>query len=81
MSEQLGWRGFVAAMRQEAPNWSLTLPRIPRLVHQALERNQTEAAQNFAEVVEESRRLRRWVILAVTLSIVLLGFEILRWAR
>ena len=81
MSEQLGWRGFVAAMRQEAPNWSRTLPRIPRLVHQALERNQTDAAQNFAEVVEESRRLRRWVIFAVALSVVLLGFEILRWAR
>jgi ubiquinone biosynthesis protein len=38
MSEQLGWRGLMRGMRQEAPNWARTLPQLPRLVHQALDR-------------------------------------------
>src|SRR5690606_33349814 len=36
MSEQIGWRGRVRAIREEAPSWAQTLPRLPRLVHRAL---------------------------------------------
>jgi ubiquinone biosynthesis protein len=38
MSEQLGLRGLKKTLELEAPNWSRTLPQIPRLVHQALSR-------------------------------------------
>ena len=38
MSEQIGWRGFVRRVRDEAPNWAVALPRLPRLVEQALAR-------------------------------------------
>jgi ubiquinone biosynthesis protein len=36
MNEQIGWRGFVRTLRQEAPYWAGTLPQLPRLVHRAL---------------------------------------------
>ena len=29
MSEQLGWRGFVRRVREEAPNWAVALPQAP----------------------------------------------------
>ncbi|HEX9672305.1 MAG TPA: ubiquinone biosynthesis regulatory protein kinase UbiB [Burkholderiales bacterium] len=36
MAEQVGWRGFIERVRQEAPYWSTILPQLPRLLHQAL---------------------------------------------
>jgi ubiquinone biosynthesis protein len=36
MNEQIGWRGLLRAIRQEAPYWPATLPQLPRLVHRAL---------------------------------------------
>src|SRR5204863_10161059 len=36
MSEQIGWRGLVRALRREAPYWASTLPQLPRLMHRAL---------------------------------------------
>jgi ubiquinone biosynthesis protein len=36
MRDQIGWRGLVRTVRQEAPFWAATLPQLPRLVHRAL---------------------------------------------
>ena len=36
MDEQVGVRGFVRQVREEAPLWSRTLPQLPRLVHRML---------------------------------------------
>jgi ubiquinone biosynthesis protein len=36
MNEQIGWRGLLRAVRQEAPFWAAALPQLPRLVHRAL---------------------------------------------
>jgi len=38
MTEQVGWRGFIEHVKQEAPYWSTILPQLPRLLHQALAR-------------------------------------------
>src|SRR5487761_2262956 len=43
MSEQVGWRGFIKALRAEAPRYATLLPQLPRLMHQRL--NQDLAAQ------------------------------------
>ena len=60
MSEQVGWRGLVERIRQEAPYWSTILPQLPRLVHQALAR-QGQPAMNpeINELLLEKRRLNR----------------------
>lgn len=38
MSEQVGWQGLVERLRAEAPRYAQIFPQLPRLVHQALER-------------------------------------------
>ncbi|HTJ97120.1 MAG TPA: ubiquinone biosynthesis regulatory protein kinase UbiB, partial [Rhodocyclaceae bacterium] len=40
MSEQLGWRGLIKNLKKEAPQWARLLPELPRLVHQALSRDE-----------------------------------------
>jgi ubiquinone biosynthesis protein len=39
MADQVGWRGFLERLKQEAPYWSTILPQLPRLLHQALARH------------------------------------------
>ena len=38
MSDQVGWQGLVERLRAEAPRYAQIFPQLPRLVHQALER-------------------------------------------
>jgi ubiquinone biosynthesis protein len=58
MQEQLGWRGLVRALREEAPSWAGTLPQLPRLVHRALSEDRvgplTAAVERLAS--ENARR-------------------------
>jgi len=51
MSEQLGWRGFVRNVLNEAPRWANMLPQLPRLAHRAL------AADHLAGIEEALDRL------------------------
>ena len=39
MKEQIGWRGFLRALRAEAPHYATLLPQLPRLLHQRLHEN------------------------------------------
>jgi len=36
MNQQVGWRGFIDRLKDEAPRYAHYLPELPRLVHQAL---------------------------------------------
>ena len=54
MKRQIGWRGFRDRMIDEAIPWSQFLPRMPRLVHDALAREDRAPA-----MLAELRRLRR----------------------
>jgi ubiquinone biosynthesis protein len=36
MNEQIGWRGWYERLQMEAPQWSKTIPQLPRLVHHIL---------------------------------------------
>ena len=53
MDEQVGWRGFVRALADEAPQWAVQIPRLPRLAVQAL------APGRDHHLLEELRRLNR----------------------
>jgi ubiquinone biosynthesis protein len=70
MSEQVGWRGVVRALKEEAPFWAQTLPRLPRLVHRALAQDRlaplTAALERLAD--ENERRTRVLGVLAVLLA-------------
>jgi ubiquinone biosynthesis protein len=51
MEEQVGWRGLVKGLRQEAPTWAALLPQFPRLLHRTL------ASQPGPALGEELQRL------------------------
>ena len=79
MSEQVGWRGFLERIRQEAPYWSSVLPELPRLVHQALARQASARGEDeAAALLREARRRNRLLaaiaaLLALLLAAVLLA--------
>jgi ubiquinone biosynthesis protein len=74
MSEQIGWRGLVRRVAQEAPNWGVWLPQMPRLMYRALAERREEAIEtHLARVARESRR-QSWLLAAI--AIVLVGILI-----
>ena len=60
MNEQVGWRGLLDRLQNEAPRYAQLLPEMPRLVHQAL-RQQGQAADHSAllALLVEQRRTNR----------------------
>jgi len=80
MAEQVGWRGFVERVRQEAPYWSTIFPQLPRLLHQALARQaQSHADEDAAALLlEERRRNRLLVVIAVLLGAIVVVLLIAR---
>src|SRR5258707_6728566 len=73
MGEQIGWRGVLRTVRQEAPFWAATLPQLPRLVHRALAEDRLGALHATLErLVEEN--VRRNDILAGVLVLFAAGF-------
>ena len=69
MSEQLGWRGFIKALRAEAPNYATLLPQLPRLLHRRLHENPTAQIEMILrELVLQQQRHNQWlVVIAITL--------------
>ncbi|MDE2310618.1 MAG: ubiquinone biosynthesis regulatory protein kinase UbiB [Betaproteobacteria bacterium] len=73
MSEQVGWRGFIKALREEAPHYATLLPQLPRLLHQRLQENPTaEIENNLRQLVTQQRR--RNLLLSVIIALLLLEF-------
>ncbi|GAB3625202.1 putative protein kinase UbiB [Pandoraea terrae] len=60
MSEQIGPRGWFERLKAEVPQWSKTLPQLPRLVHQALA-TQARPADDalLLALLQEQRRTNR----------------------
>ena len=69
MSEQVGWRALVRAVREEAPGWAATLPQLPRLAHRLLAEDRLGALQRGLDrlAVLEARRNRWLAAIAGTL--------------
>lgn len=60
MNDQVGWRGLVERLKNEAPRYAQMLPELPRLVHQALQAQARPAEQPLlAALVAEQRRTHR----------------------
>lgn len=74
MNEQLGWRGFIKNMQKEAPRWAGLMPELPRLVHQALNRDDSELRLRIAEL--EAAQRRGHVLLGTALAALVLVFLI-----
>jgi ubiquinone biosynthesis protein len=73
MSEQIGWRGLLNNLKREAPQWASSLPALPRLVHQALARDDGAALRaQLALIRLEQVRQRRLLTFGMVLIVALL---------
>ena len=59
MNEQVGWRGFVERLKNEAPRYVQLLPELPRLLHQALQPRPAAQARALEALLLEQRRTNR----------------------
>jgi len=68
MREQIGLKGLLRALRNEAPRWATMLPQLPRLVHRALAEDRTERIEGMlGELLVLERRRNRMIAFAVAL--------------
>jgi len=75
MSEQIGWRALVRRAREEAPNWGVMLPQLPRLLYRRLSEEDPAAVRRQLELVSaQYARQTRWLI---ALSLLLAVFVVL----
>ena len=68
MGEQLGWRGLVRGLREEAPLWARTLPQLPRLAHRLLADDAPRRVETAIRDLERAQRRQTtvmWVIAAL----------------
>jgi len=56
MREQIGFKGLLRTIRNEAPHWATVLPQLPRLLHRTLADDRIERVQR---ALEESLGLQR----------------------
>jgi len=69
MNQQVGWRGFVDRLKDEAPRYAHYFPELPRLVHQALARvaqasdgdRALASAAQIDALLREQRRTNRLI--------------------
>ncbi len=79
MSEQIGWRGFLNALKIEAPHYAILLPQLPRLLHQTLnEKPGLQIAGVLRELVAQQKQINQLVTLV---ALILFGFIILYFMR
>ncbi len=62
MTEQIGLRGWYERFKIEAPQWSKTLPQLPRLIHHALaERSGAPRDELMQQILYEQKRTN-WLL-------------------
>jgi ubiquinone biosynthesis protein len=73
MSEQVGWRGFIEHVRQEAPYWSTILPQLPRLLHQAIARQAAPQPDPAARELLREKRMQTWLLAVIAALLALIA--------
>jgi ubiquinone biosynthesis protein len=83
MADQVGLRGFVERLRDEAPRFAQIFPQLPRLVHQVLHKrahSDLDMGDLVAELVENQRRTNRLLaVLASVTSIAVVGLIVMHF--
>ena len=72
MSEQIGWRGAIKALRQEGPRWAVLLPQLPRLAHAYLSRGDSSIEALSHQLARVQIRLGK-LLAVITLLLVILA--------
>jgi ubiquinone biosynthesis protein len=76
MREQIGLKGLLRTLRNEAPRWATMLPQLPRLLHRALAGDRVERIERLLDDLIGLQRRRTRVLE----WIVLLLAAVLAWA-
>ncbi|HEU0283321.1 MAG TPA: ubiquinone biosynthesis regulatory protein kinase UbiB, partial [Gallionella sp.] len=81
MSEQVGWRGFLKTLREEAPHYATLLPQLPRMLHRYL----AGAAGNrndeiLRKMLEQQKRHHALLMLISLLLLGIFAWEIIHVA-
>lgn len=76
MSEQIGWRGLLKALRDEAPNYATLLPQIPRLLHQRLHESPTERIESVLQELVVRQKQRNQLLGVLIVLLLVLAFWI-----
>jgi ubiquinone biosynthesis protein len=63
----MGWRAFLRRTRDEVPGWTVALPQLPRLVHQAVARASAPVALTELALLRERRRTNRLLVIIILL--------------
>ena len=80
MSEQVGWRGWLARLKQEAPHWGMVIPQLPRLTHQALRGDHLARVEaGIGLLLAEQRRRNRWLIVIAGVLLAQLVLQLPIW--
>ncbi len=60
MNEQIGWRGLLERLKNESPRYAQLIPELPRLLHQALQRQgQPGESPALLALLAEQKRTQR----------------------
>ena len=59
MNDQVGWRGLMEGIKNEAPRYVQLLPELPRLLHQALQPKPAAQAHMLEALLAEQRQTNR----------------------
>jgi len=82
MKEQVGLRGFMRNLKNEAPQWATLAPQMPRLLHQALQRDPVEPVRDRLErLLAEQKHQTRLLVLLVLLIAALAAVQLFAFWR
>jgi ubiquinone biosynthesis protein len=74
MNEQIGWRGWYERLQLEAPQWSKTIPQLPRLIHHILAQHHDAPKGNDEELMRqllvEQKRTNRLLITLLAVGLI-----------
>jgi ubiquinone biosynthesis protein len=74
MNEQIGWRGWYERLQMEAPQWSKTIPQLPRLIHHILAERHDAPKSGSDELMRmllaEQKRTNRLLVAVLVAGVV-----------
>ncbi|TAN78628.1 MAG: ubiquinone biosynthesis regulatory protein kinase UbiB [Gallionella sp.] len=77
MSEQVGWRGFLKTLREEAPHYATLLPQLPRLLHHRLSGSAANRNDELLRKMLEQQKRYNILLALLILLLCLFAWEIL----
>jgi ubiquinone biosynthesis protein len=77
MNEQVGVRGLLRQLREEAPLWARTLPQIPRLLHRTLHDQPGARLERALLRIEQAQQRQARVLRAIVLALAALVVALL----